>query len=60
MVLCQKAKFDQKNRILIPKDFIEVAGGNDNVSCYVTCDEDTGEIKIIIRPTDIKEKENAK
>ena len=58
MVLCQKAKFDQKNRILIPKDFIEVAGGTNGDSCYVICDEDTKEIKIIIRPTDIKEKEN--
>ena len=56
MVLCQKAKLDQKNRILIPRDFIKVAGGEDNGSCYVTCDEDTKEIKIIIRP--MKEKEN--
>ena len=60
MVLCQKAKFDQKNRILIPKDFIDVAGGVENGTCYVTCDEDTKEIKIIIRPTNIKDKENAR
>lgn len=48
MVLCQKTKFDQKNRILIPKEYIRVAGGEENGPCYVTCNEETGEIKIII------------
>ena len=50
MILCQKVKFDQKNRILIPRDYIREAGGSDNCSCYVTFNEATREIKIVIQP----------
>jgi len=50
MILCQKAKFDQKNRILIPRDYIREAGGSDNCSCYITFNEATREIKILVKP----------
>lgn len=49
MVLCQKTKFDQKNRVLIPREYIKLAGGQENGTCYVTYDEATKEIKIIIK-----------
>ncbi len=49
MILCQKTKFDQKNRVLIPREYIQLAGGAEDGVCYVTYDEDTKEIKIIIK-----------
>ena len=53
MILCQKAKFDQKNRVLVPREYIKLAGGEDNCGCYITFDEDTKEIKIIIKGKEI-------
>ena len=55
MILCQKTKFDQKNRVLVPHEYIKLAGGEPDGVCYVTYDEDSKEIKIII-----KAKENLK
>lgn len=49
MILCQKTKFDQKNRVLVPREYIKLAGGEDNCGCYITFDEDTKEIKVIIK-----------
>lgn len=49
MVLCVERKMDQKNRLFIPADFVEKAGGKPNCKCYVQLDEDTKEIKIIMK-----------
>ena len=46
MVLCHVRKMDQNNRILIPKEFIKMAGGHENGDVYVMFDEDSKEIKI--------------
>ena len=56
MILCQKTKFDQKNRGLVPREYIKLAGGEENGACYITYNEDTKEIKIIIK--EISENEN--
>jgi len=47
MVLCQKARFDQKNRILIPKTMITEAGGQFDGPVYVSHEEGTNEIRLI-------------
>lgn len=52
MVLCVERKMDQKNRLFIPIEFIEKAGGKPNCKCYVQLDEDTKEIKIIMKGGD--------
>lgn len=49
MVLCVERKMDQKNRLWIPADFIKKAGGELDGHCYVQFDEDTKEIKIIMK-----------
>lgn len=49
MVLCVERKFDQKNRLFIPADFLKKAGGGPNCKCYVQLDEDTKEIKVIVK-----------
>lgn len=56
MVLCVEKKFDQNNRIFIPADFIRKAGGELDSRCYVMFDEDTKEIKIVIKKDDENEK----
>lgn len=56
MVLCQKAKFDQKNRVLIPKDMMKAAGGYDNCEVYVTCEEGTNKVILIFKEGESKEK----
>ena len=48
MILCHKAKFDQKSRLRIPREYIKLAGGEDDCKCYITFDENTKEIKIIM------------
>ncbi len=61
MVLCRKAKFDQKNRILIPVEMMEAAGGFPNCMVYVTHDEGTHEVKLVFRNCNGKDaKENGK
>ena len=59
MILCQKSKFDQGNRILIPREYIRLAGGERNGACYITYDEETKEIKIIIKEVTKNESKNA-
>lgn len=49
MVLCEERKFDQKNRVFIPKTYIMKAGGKENGECYVMFDEETKEIKIVFK-----------
>ena len=49
MVLCQKAKFDQKNRVLIPKEMMKAAGGYDNCEVYVTHDEGTNMVTLVFK-----------
>jgi hypothetical protein len=34
---------------LIPREYIQLAGGAEDGVCYVTFDEDTKEIKIVIK-----------
>ena len=46
MVLCVSRKFDQKNRLFIPKEFIEKAGWKLDGECYVSLDEDDRKIVI--------------
>lgn len=48
MILCQKAKLDKQNRVLIPREYIKLAGGEANGVCYITFDENTKEIRVII------------
>ena len=60
MTLCQKTKFDQKNRILIPKEYIKSAGGADNCKCYVQYQEGTDFIIIRIGDDTITDKLNLK
>lgn len=57
MVLCQKAKFDQKNRVLIPKDMMKEAGGYDNCEVYVTCEEGTNKVILIFKKVENKEEQ---
>lgn len=47
MVLCQKVKFDQKNRVHIPRDMMKTAGGYDNCEVYVTCEEGTNKVVLV-------------
>lgn len=49
MVLCVERKMDQKNRLWIPTDFIKKAGGELDGHYYVMFDEDTKEIKIVMK-----------
>ena len=49
MTLCQKVKFDQKNRVLIPKNMMKAAGGYDNCEAYVTCEEGTNKVVLIFK-----------
>ena len=55
MILMEKRKFDQKNRVNIPLDYIRAAGGDPNGEVYVQFDEQTNEIKILF-PNAAKEK----
>ena len=55
MILMEKRKFDQKNRVNIPLDYIRAAGGDPNGEVYVQFDEQTNEIKILF-PNAKKEK----
>ncbi len=50
MTLCQKGRFDQKNRIFIPKEIMASAGGLPNCGVYVVHDEGTNEVKLIFNP----------
>ncbi len=49
MQLCEKKKFDNKCRIQIPKSYVAAAGGSPNSYAYVAFDEESKEIKIILR-----------
>lgn len=49
MILCQKAKFDQKNRILIPKSILLAAGGEFDGETYIVHEEGSNEIKLIFK-----------
>jgi len=48
MILCEKKKMDDKCRLLIPTEYVTGAGGKPGGTVYVSFDEDTKEIKIII------------
>lgn len=50
MILTEKRKLDLKNRINIPIDYIRKAGGGPNGEVYVTFDEETKKIEIIVVP----------
>lgn len=49
MTLCQKAKFDQKNRILIPKSILLAAGGEFDGETYIVHEEGSNEVKLIFK-----------
>ena len=57
MILCHKTKFDQKSRLRVPLEYIKLAGGKAGCKCYITFNEDTKEIKIIIE--EVKNNENS-
>lgn len=46
-MLCVKRRFDQKNRILIPVEFIREAGGDVDCEVYVQHEEGTNEIRLV-------------
>ncbi len=49
MVLCVERKMDQKNRLFIPKEFIEKAGGKADGTCYIQLDENEKVIKVFMK-----------
>lgn len=54
MILCQKTKFDQKNRVLIPKDILIAAGGSFNCEAYVVHVEGTNEVKLVFQERSVE------
>ena len=55
MILTEKRKFDQKNRLYIPLEYIRAAGGDPNGEVYVQFDEQTKEIRVVFPKTPKKQ-----
>lgn len=49
ITLCHKVKFDSKNRIIVPKDIFNAVQAAPNKAVYISHEEGSNVIKIIIK-----------